>query len=100
MSCISAAATWQKIDSQQEFKPVCLVGDRGSGVDAHPDGFPDPGIALACELLGEYHRGRLLFFLQPGSPTHLRILIWQIAAGGQHGVQCADCLVCLELELT
>ncbi len=44
-------------------------------VDAHPDGFPDPGIAPTCESLGEYHRGRLLFPVQPGWPAHLCLVI-------------------------
>jgi hypothetical protein len=61
----STAATWQKIDGRQEFQPVRLAGYRGSDVDANPDGFPDPGIAPVCESLDEYHRGRLLFPVQP-----------------------------------
>ena len=65
----------KKTDSGQEFKPVRLAGDRGSDVDAHPDGFSDPGIAPVCESLGEYHCGRLLFPVQPGWPTHLCIVI-------------------------
>ena len=44
-------------------------------LDAHPDGFPDPGIAPACESLGEYHRDRLLFPVQPGWLAHLSIVI-------------------------
>ena len=65
----------KKTDGRQEFKPVRLAGDCGSDVDAHPDGFPDPGIASVCESLGEYHRGRLLFPVQPGWPAHLSIVI-------------------------
>ena len=65
----------KKTDGRQEFKPVRLAGDCGSDVDAHPDGFPEPGIAPACESLGEYHRGRFLFPVQPGWPAHLSIVI-------------------------
>jgi hypothetical protein len=51
------------------------LGDCGSNVDAHPDGFPDPDIAPVCESLGEYHRGCLLFPVQPDWPAHLSIVI-------------------------
>ena len=37
--------------------------------------FPHPGIAPVCESLGEYHRGRLIFPVQPGWPAHLSIVI-------------------------
>ena len=60
---------------RHEFKPVRLAGDRGFDVDSNPDGFPDPGIAPACESLGEYHRGRLLFPVQPGWLAHLSTVI-------------------------
>jgi hypothetical protein len=63
------------IYGQQGFQPVRLAGDRGFDVDADPDGFPDPGIASVCESLGEYHRGCLLFPVQPGWPAHLSIVI-------------------------
>jgi hypothetical protein len=64
-----------KINGQHEFQPVRLAGARGFDVDANPDGFSDPGIAPVCESLGEYHRGRLLFPVQPGWPAHLSIVI-------------------------
>ena len=37
--------------------------------------FLTSGNAPVCESLGEYHRGRFLFPVQPGWPAHLRILI-------------------------
>ena len=64
-----------KAMADMKSKSVRLAGDRGFDVDADPDGFLDPGIAPACESLGEYHRGRLLFPVQPGWPAHLSIVI-------------------------
>ena len=80
---IILSATWVVVTLIYLYGDVLRIyygGDRakalaGFDVDADPDGFPDPGIAAVCESLGEYHRSRLLFPVQPGWPAHLSTVI-------------------------
>jgi len=99
MSCASASGDLaKKPDGRHEFKPVRLAGDRGSYVDAHPDGFPDPGIAPICEPLGEYHCGCFFFlFNLVGLPTYPSLYDKFLLAVSM-GFNLVSGLVCVELE--